>query len=401
MKQIIGKTIIFFLGLLIGNIIYADLTGFYKKGTIKLIPAPGFGENTDWETLFYDKYKELTVAADGRIFVSNSRQHNIFKFSKNGGFLKKFSQKGRGPGDTIQPGNLSILDGKYLVVGERSTTRRVSVFDFSGKCFKVIRTNHSIHSPIALKNNNIAYLRHKYSGMEKNTSLVDSVQHTTIIIKNTETGKEKEITSISIPDRSWIKIKGTPGGIRLENFIAQVMISQTKDGNLLAAVSNSPLIKIYSFDGKLLHTFRLNMTPFPVTNDYIARFKAYKVGYLSASKGKQGSADRFMAKIMKKFPFEHLFAEHLPYFRNVLVDSEGNILVFKWTDCIGDCTKIFQVYSPEGKFICETKIDEGVFDFELSRFRNNIIFTDRGIFGLFQLKDSDDVSLRLVKVNVE
>jgi hypothetical protein len=143
------------------------------------------------------------------------------------------------------------------------------------------------------------------------------------------------------------------------------------------------------------------MTPVPVTGDYISKFKAHKIAYLSAVPGKEGRGDRWMAKVLKKFPFKNLFQEHLPCYRKILVDSRGNILVFKWTDCIGDYDKIFQVYSPEGKYICETKIDEVVFDFEISHLRDNIIFTDKGIFGLFQLKDSKDVSLRLVKVNIE
>ncbi len=387
--------------LLICSILVADLNNFYKKDTIKLIPALDFGKNTNWETLFYDTNKELAAAPDGTIFVSNSRQHNTFKFSKNGDFLGKFSQKGEGPGDTYQPGDLSILDGKYLVVGERATTRRISLFDLSGKYFKILKTNHSTFSPIALKDNKIAYLAYKYPGIGKKSSLIELIKQTKVIIKNVASGEEKVIDSINIADKSWIKLEKVNGAIRLENYIGNVMISKTKNGNLLVGASNSPVIKIYSLNGKLMRAFRLKMAPVPVTGDYISKFKAHKIGYLSAAAGEEGRGDRWMAKVLKKFPFKNLFQEHLPYYRKILVDSLGNILVFKWTDCIGDCDKIFQVYSPEGKYICETKIDEGIFNFEISHLRDNIIFTDKGIFGLFQLKDSKDVSLRLVKVNIE
>lgn len=390
-----------FCMLLVCTILFADLIDFYKKGTIKLTPALDFGKNTNWENLFYDTNKELVAAPDGSIFVSNGSQHNVFKFTKDGRHAVTFGQKGEGPSDLYHPDKLSILDEKYLVIGEYATRRRISLFNLSGKFVKVIRTNHSVFSPIALKNNKIAYLAYKYPGMGKKSPLIELIKQTKVIIKNVASGEEKVIDSIDIPDKSWLKLEKINGAIRLENFIGKVMILQTKSGNLLVGASNLPVIKVYSVSGKLIHSFRLNMSPVPVTRNYIRKFKAHKIGYLSTAEGEEGRGDRWMAKVLKKFPFENLFGEHLPYFQKILVDSEGNILIFKWTDCIGDCGEIFQVYSPEGKYICETKIDEGVFDFEMSRFRNNIIFTDKGIFGLFQLKDSEDVSLRLVKVNIE
>ncbi|MCP4221349.1 MAG: hypothetical protein GY765_42380, partial [bacterium] len=80
---------------------------------------------------------------------------------------------------------------------------------------------------------------------------------------------------------------------------------------------------------------------------------------------------------------------------------EGNILVFKITDCQGDCNPVLRVYSPEGEYICETVIDKGQYDFVIDRRFKNIQFTDKGVFGLFQLKGSEDTTLRIVKVAVD
>ena len=400
MKKTIRTAAVFFLILFTYNLIHADLIAFYKKGTIKLTPDPDFGADVDWETLFYDKYKDLVVAPDGTIFVSNNRLHNIFKFSGKGNFVEKFGQKGTGPSDLNHPGELSILDGKYVLVGEYASNRRASLFDLAGKYVKVIKTYNSLFSPIALKNNKIAYMAYKNpEGIKKNSSLIETLKQTKIIIKDVASSKETVVDSIEIPDKSWIRLKGSRGVIRLENCIGQVMLAQAKDGHLVVGASNSPVIQIYLENGKLLHSFPLKMAPVPVTSDYIAKFKAYKIASNSSLTGQDAAVGRYMAKLMKKFPFEHFFGEHLPYYRKIMVDSEGNILVFKWTDCIGDCLKIFQVYSPDGTFICETKIDPGTFDFEISYHRNTIAFTDKGIFGLFHLKDGED-TVRLVKVNV-
>jgi hypothetical protein len=82
------------------------------------------------------------------------------------------------------------------------------------------------------------------------------------------------------------------------------------------------------------------------------------------------------------------------------VDSEGNILVFKWLDCITNCQKKFQVYSPEGKFRSEVFLDELEYEVDIDHRWNRLVFSNRGIFAFVQLKDSNDVSPRLIKVNV-
>ncbi|NIR10846.1 MAG: 6-bladed beta-propeller [Candidatus Aminicenantes bacterium] len=387
--------IILLIFLLICNFLRADLIDFYKKGTIKLEASLDFGKGTDWEALFYDEKKDLVAAPDGSIFVSNFLQHNVFKFTRDGKYIKKFGRKGRGPGDLYRVGNLSILDGRYLVIGEYATARRISLFDLSGKYVKVLKTNHSVFSSVALKENKIAYLTYRY--VDKNKSQL--VKNIVIIIKDAETGNETVVDSIKIPALGTIVLQQT-AAIMVKNNAGDVLIARTKDGNLLVGASNTPDIKIYSIKGKLLRYFHLEMKPLPVTDKYIQK---YKDDFMSHVKGEDGSrpSSKWMIKKMEAFSFDKLFLEHLPYYREILVDSEGNILVFKWTDCIGDCVEIFQVYSPDGKYICETRIDKGMFDFKIDSNMKNIIFTSRGIFGLFQLKDSDDVSLRLVKVDIK
>jgi hypothetical protein len=76
------------------------------------------------------------------------------------------------------------------------------------------------------------------------------------------------------------------------------------------------------------------------------------------------------------------------------------MLIFKNTDCFGDCLEIFQVYSPEGQYICDVTIEKGIYDFQIDRRFKNIIFTSQAIYGLFPLKDSEDFEMRLVRVNV-
>jgi hypothetical protein len=89
--------------------------------------------------------------------------------------------------------------------------------------------------------------------------------------------------------------------------------------------------------------------------------------------------------------------EHFPLYKEILVDSEGNLLVFKNTDCVGECPIIVQAYAPTGKFIAEFELDLGPYRVEIDyRFRN-LCFTDRGIFGMLSRRDDPDEVIMLMK----
>jgi len=378
------------------NNLNADLIDLYKKGTIKLIPDPDFGKGVEWDSLFYDERKTIVAAPDGTIFVASSHTHNIFKFNTRGELIGTYGRKGNGPGDLYHPKCNSILDRKYLVIGEYGLNRRISIFDFSGKCVKVIKTNHSCFGVVALKNNHVAYYTQKGKpGTKKGVSIFRA----SVMIKNINTGKGIEIDSFDYILRN-IPLE-TGGGISTNNFLGDLYINQTGEGNLLVGVSNSPQVKIYSPKGKLIKTFRLNIQPVPVTKHYI---EATKNSLLEEIKKRSLPSQlyKIFKKAITKTDFRELFGEHLPYYRQVLVDSEGNMLFFKWLDCVGKTNEVFQVYSPGGEFVCETILDENIYDWELDyHLFKTITFTNKGIFGIFKLDKEDDDYIRLVKVKIK
>ncbi len=357
----------------------------YKQPSIKLQADSNFGTGTDWESLFFDPYKSLAVAPDGSVFVSNSRQHNIFRFSSSGKLKSTIGQKGEGPGDLYYPGKLSILDDKYLVVGQYATTRRISIFDLDGKFVKILKTNQNPFGCTALKNNKVAYMA--YAHPKPGRKVVN------IFSKDINSGKELLVTSLDIPEKNFVVVdQGYQFGFT--SHTGEVFVAGTKNGNLLIGNSGNPEILIHSPEGKKIASFTLKIKPRISTPGYISRFKKKIVDEFRAEKK---FPPHYINKL-ESYSFETCFSKHLPYYRNILVDPSGNILVFKWLDCLDGCPKVFQVYSPEGRFICETVLDEGAYDFEILSNWQNLAFTDKGIFGLFQLKNSEDISLRLVRV---
>lgn len=73
----------------------------------------------------------LAVTPDGRFFISDQRQDQVFVFDKLGKFLNKFGQSGQGPGDLLRPQGILSLDSRIIV--REAGNMRFQLFDLSGK----------------------------------------------------------------------------------------------------------------------------------------------------------------------------------------------------------------------------------------------------------------------------
>ncbi len=384
--------VVFFL-----DIFPVNLIDVYKKGVIRLVDDPSFGKGTDWIELFYDQSKELAIAPDGRIFVTNARQNNIFIFNKEGRYIKTFGQYGLGPLDFWAPGKPSILDNKYLVVQDFSETQKITLVDLQNidtKHVKVLRTVHSFDSVVVpLKGNKLAYIYKRYEQISK----WDQKRILDVIIKDVLSGKEKTVASYDYLYRC------RSGAVRTfidsyENLFWRVYISTSKEGNLIVGASDRPNIDTFSPEGKKISSFNLNYKPLPLTEDRRDEIMK-KMGNSLRKRTPEGY--KVYSDFKNAMSASELFGDYFPYFNGIRVDSAGNILVFQVSDCIKDCGARFKVYSPEGKYICETKIDPGKFVFNFKYFMRNILFTEDGIYGLFDLKGAEDIMLRLVRVKLE
>ena len=394
MKKVL---VVLFFFLITVNFAWGDLQDNYKKGRIVLKGVPDFGKNNDWEDLFHDPYKEIIAAPDGCIFVVNSRQHNMYKFDKNGDLLKTFGRKGQGPGDVTFPGDPSFLDNKYLVVGEYGLNKRFTVWNMDGKCVKVVRTKKFTSYTTAIKDKRIAYLTFSQHAEKKN----GYQKKILVIIKDIDTGSEKNLREITLLDRSRIEL-GPGMSTGVGNFFGEVFLAQTINGNLALGISNLPKIDIYSPDGSPVFSFDLKIRPIPVDEKYVKKFRDKVLADLK-KEGETAMDDTHKfwhnqsMKYLPKFDFSTIFDKHLPLYKEILVDSAGNFLVFLYNDCQENCNPFFQVYSPKGEFICETELDCGEYDVEIDRRWKRLCFTKDGIFGYFMKKGDEDEIYRLVK----
>jgi hypothetical protein len=73
---------------------------------------------------------------DSLIFISNT--NHILKYSRNGKFLKRIGNPGRGPGKIDNIKTMSIIPNKKLIVIQESTENKLLYFTFDGKLIKTV-----------------------------------------------------------------------------------------------------------------------------------------------------------------------------------------------------------------------------------------------------------------------
>jgi len=92
-------------------------------------------------------------------------------------------------------------------------------------------------------------------------------------------------------------------------------------------------------------TIPLNMDPIPVTNKFI---RDYKKKHLDQLRQESSLLPRVLAdslKAIEKTDISYLFGDHLPFFKEMLVNEDGNILIFPPGICLDDCTGYFQFFA--------------------------------------------------------
>jgi 6-bladed beta-propeller len=370
------------------------LVSAYRSGKIVLSPDPAFAPGFDWESLVLHFANDMTVAPDGSVFVANNREHVILKFASDGRFLKKFGKKGQGPGDFEFPGELQVLDGRTLIVGEYALNRRINLFDLEGQLIRLMRAENPVYRVAALKGEVIAY-RSVTFGQAKATK-PESIEYHRAFIKNTVTGHEARVADVAIPVRSLGR------GFRLDASVCgQLLIAGTPAGDLLVGDTRKAEVEMFDSTGRKLRTFALRLEPFPVTREYLRRYKDEMIKRMRNGPAASLPSFREIVRNIEEASSDSFVDGHFPLYKELLVDSEGNILVFKTTDCVGECPIMVQVYSPAGEYLAEFELDPGPFKVEIDpRFRN-ICFTGRGVFGLFPKKDDQDEIIVLMRSSLD
>jgi len=214
-----------------------------KKPALKLEPVLKLGDldSPDEHTAFY---MPAAVAVDkaGNIYVLDSGNNRLQKFSADGKFLASFGRFGQGPGEFIYPSWLAIDSSENLYVSDPHN-QRLEVLGSDGKSLRTIKfADLEIGNFFVASNGNLLMeppvISFRFAAEEKE-----------------KTGQLSGLIKVMDPDGKLIGTIGQKLDMKnelLSNTVNSVFMTLDKDNHVYLVFPYQNRIEKYSAEGQLI-----------------------------------------------------------------------------------------------------------------------------------------------------
>ncbi|MGE0076914.1 MAG: hypothetical protein AB7S48_03550 [Bacteroidales bacterium] len=373
-----------------------SLIDIYKTGKVAFEPESNFAVGANWSKIFPDYatvsygnsigyYKSIAQTSDGNIFIGNYSSYTIQKFNTNGDLILTFGKKGKGVGEfTERPTLGGAIGNKYVFTHELNG--HIKIFSTDGKYIKTIKVDYMPLKTIAC-GRKIALIGH--------VSIKSGTRYVITII-DPETEEQKIIKKYdNLSNGSTIVVNKNNYMLFFSPLFTEsnLVIRSLPNGNLVVGISTSKLIEEYTTDGKLVKSFNLDFTPPAYPEDL-------KKEFISEIEKKVAN-NKFTKEDVSEAYKPDFFPKNTPFYYNILVDNEGNILVFRFVE--EDVDHKLRVYSFDnnGKALAEATLDVSGYKLSLNYRFEELCFHNGVVYGLLHPKSDKMQPLQLVKFKVK
>lgn len=290
----------------------------YEKGNrIKLVPDEKFNQNfEEGEKIFKSGAFDIDEKS-GKIFFSDRKRHGIHVFNRKGKFEKTFGQLGEGNGDLRYPKVIGVFKDKLWVQSYYGATK-ISEFDLNGKIKKEFKLDKRFVNVYPLNGNNFYYYQ-KYIKKDKKISLGwqngEQLNEKNSFIKKSleiSAGKNRRPFRI-IPKKYYFE--GSFSVAKGKDF---VVFSNSDEDFIYHASEKGEIIKIPVFSEK---------DKKKPTKELIKKREEELLSQINPDRYKKlNKAEINYAKKEAKRLLKKNRKDQLPYYNEMKVDSEGNIL---------------------------------------------------------------------------
>lgn len=132
------------------------------EGKIKLSMVRIWGnDEVEDENQFFKFPSDIKIGKDNLVYISDTGNHMIKVFDRNGKHIKNIGRKGKGPADLLGPGEISFDSNGNLVAADYGNYR-IQAFNTNGNylySFKTVNTNPA--QLCITQNDEIAIYAHK------------------------------------------------------------------------------------------------------------------------------------------------------------------------------------------------------------------------------------------------
>ncbi len=352
-----------------------SLSSLYQKELIQFEKDWVVGGGVVDENYSFTNISKICIDSKGKLFVLDSGENCVKIFDHYGKYIKTFGRKGNGPGELQQAFYMSIDPMDNIVIYD-SGNLRFSKFNNKEVFINTIRfggiiTNFNISSSGDYYIETTEY----DPGGKKGGTLIKISQFSPDLKTENIVDSERILDSIIIIKESTGKLIPVP-------FHPKLMWSLFPSGRILIARSEDYSLKIFSSDLKLINEIRHKAEQIKVTKqDNEKYFSNMMTSFISGRKVKSKTLG-FDRKIVK-FPI------HKPYFSNIWIDQEGNILI--QTLKTEDQHVVFDIFTKEGDFLNKVKMSNNITNGYNSIFYNNIFY---------QISESDEEFPKIIRYNL-
>jgi hypothetical protein len=369
----------------------------YQSGTVVLQEDTQYGAGNNWKQVFnipsvptddggsVNPYKTLAVAGDGSAFVCNFDSYTIQKFDPSGKLVKTFGQEGSADGQfRNRPTMHGVLDNRYLFTSEHNG--RLTFFDLNGQFVKTLTIDYMPMQCIPLRDDKIAIVGFVAMADGRSRHIVAIKDITTdeeniVCSKTTDSAGEGTVTL----NTNKGQVTLTLGGSKNHDWV----IACTSEGNLVVSYSDDPTVEVFSPDGNQLGKFTMTIDRIK----YPAIDKNQYEVKLHSLDAKLGTSDTDIQHAIDNMKFP----EFLPYTYNIMVDNDGNLLAFIYTD--KEESHHFQAYrlSPAGQLIGKVDLLSDQYELNLNPSMSSVQFANGYLYAVVTSKDTAGGPTRLIR----
>ena len=355
-----------------------SLAELYRTGKIRLIPELTIDDKSFPEDVFFESPVDICFDSKNNIYVCDYKANNIKVLDSSGKFTKTIGRQGQGPGEFEMPFQVAISKDR-LVVWELSN-RRISILNPEGEFIKSVQIARNEGWPRkirALPHGDFVIESAKtyYGNNEKPQECIIEIYSPDIELKKT-------LFTQGVWENKYIF---TPRTINVpQPYTPRVYWDVSPEGKIFIGFAEDYIIGIYDNEKGKLSSFSHEYEPVKITEE---DEKIWFAGMTySGPEGNIQGAPDYIVKNTK-------FPKHKPSYQHIMVDGEGNILVFPYRKDNDKDVRNFDAFDPEGKFISNVQIEGDVTFPYLRR-----VFT-RGNYIWFIEQDEEDLP-KIVKYRI-
>jgi hypothetical protein len=271
-------------------------------------------ENPKFADLGLEKPEGVDTDSEGNIYVYERIEplkHFIFKFDREGNFIKSFGQMGQGPGEMQILSYFRISSRDELLITDSS--KKTLVFDKEGSFIKETKYNPRWTSVLPLENGNYLATGGTFeetpAGKGRRLTLYDT--------------NFNEVKTLDFFDMSGY----TPGKKRA--FAQNLFTWSVKNGKIYVGNEKRGYeIWAYDYDGKLLRKIRKEYAPVKYPNEF-----------------------KTLVEEMAKKRTDIYPLEYCPPYNSFFIDDNGRLFVMAYEQRENKEEYVHDVFSSEGIFI--------------------------------------------------